>query len=152
MENYIKSITLHQSIVDSIYDKTSWNVHQMVKTLLRYTSNTFQDILTNANQYNNDLDVEMFKYYNIYLNYHYGQDSLTICDNVHEKLLDKNKMFQGGFGHWVYSKYWKFPCHWCIKPEYYNEIKLNEYEELALKIHHIDLIIKPNASQEIWGN
>lgn len=151
MDNYQKCITRHQSIIALIVDKTPLCVQNMINTLQSYTTKSFQDILDHNKQYVKELDDKMFIYYNVYLEYHCSKSSLQICDDVYDKIMNKEYCFQGGFGHHIYSG-WRLPCHWCVKPEFYEVVKLNVYEKIALRVHGINVEIYEIPRNEIWGN
>jgi len=151
MENFVKCIILHQSIINDISDKTPMCVQNMIKELQYYIDMTYEDAFNNTKLHIKTLSETMLKYYDIYFTYYCGQNSQTICDNVYKKIMDKTMCFQGGYGHKIWSS-WRLPCHWCVKPEYYNDVKLNSYELLALKIHNQHVTITEKPASERWGN
>lgn len=132
MDDYTKCIERHKSIIALIADKTPLCVQNMIDTLQNY-----QNIKR--------LDEEMIYYYDIYLRYHCCKNSLEICHFVYEKLTNYQNNFQGGSGHLIHSNL-KLPDRWCVKPEFYEDVKLNVYEKMALKANYIDVEIDENVS------
>jgi hypothetical protein len=85
----------------------------------------------------------------------------VVADNVFQRLDNDIYCFSGGSGHSIYSPT-EIPneglknkisySHWCVRPEYYNLIKPDAVENIALKIDKRHLVISPKAKREIWGN
>lgn len=79
-----------------------------------------------------------------------NQKSNKIVDLVLKRLTDHKFCFQGGYGYHIYGM--TDICHWCVRPEYYQQVKIKDYEYLSLKIHQRYIDINPVAEHERWGN
>jgi hypothetical protein len=152
MDKYVNCIELHQSIINAIPDKSSICVQNMVNELNSYTLKPYQDIIKNGEVYIQSLNFNMLQYYDVYLSFHTGQTAKMLCDAIHKKLTNPDNCFCGGYGHHVFSRYWKFHPHWVIKPECYDQVQLTNDDKLALMIYQIDLKISDKAYYERWGN
>jgi hypothetical protein len=152
MDKFTKCIELHQNILKMITDKKVKCVQDMTIIINFYSSKTYFDISNNVDFYVKELNAKMLNQYDIYLTFYTGYTSKTLCNYVYIRLKDENYCYCGGYGHHVFSRHWKFHPHWVVKPEFYDIVKLNHYEELALKIHQIDLQINEKAAEERWGN
>jgi hypothetical protein len=99
-----------------------------------------------------------------YVNSIIGENPETHYANWFESI--QNHCFQGGFGHSIICTpplIGKYSCkeygsiysphHWCVRPEYFNQVRLIPHSVLlSALITDKHIYIAPVARVEVWGN
>jgi hypothetical protein len=80
-----------------------------------------------------------------------GRMPELIVEQLVARLMDSRFCFQGGLGHNVYSPTLKFPYNWCIKPEFYQQVKPTDFENVVLTICGHRVEISEKAYTQHWN-
>ncbi len=82
-----------------------------------------------------------------------GMSSKSVVDEyISKKLMNEEYCSQGGYGHHIFSQQHKFPCHWCVKPEYYEICKPSVFVRISMLVDERKIEINPIAEKEKWGS
>ncbi|HSW76706.1 MAG TPA: hypothetical protein VLG50_06660 [Candidatus Saccharimonadales bacterium] len=131
-----------------LYYNTCW----MKKKLNDYKLFDLDNNQNTIKQLSSCLQIDMMKHFNHYFKKIHHQTSHQIINNLIKRLSNTTYCFQGGYGHAVHGDIFTHKHHWCIKPEYYEQIKPLDYEYLALKLNNRYIHVSDKPKQERWGN
>lgn len=156
MSTYMNNLKKHNEIVSEINNisiKTNI-ITKMEEELTKFNEIKTKELIDPESEKNltHSLNGQMYDMYNKWTMQNYQSTVDEIFTKIKFKLKDEEKCFQGGKGHHIYSNPNIFPCHWCVRPEFYEEVKLKPYEMIVLKIVNHDIIINEKEEHERWGN
>lgn len=148
-------------------DKTSIWYPTAQSVMSRYEAQTFGDLMKDPKQKRDEMMDTFEKIYDGYSIEKYGERLKKIVFWIYRRFRDERFCFQGGFGHRILDQtcyghkitsrtltygYEHFPVHWCVKPEFYDRLKLTDDEKVILKMAGSDLCVSEIADRERWGN
>jgi hypothetical protein len=97
------------------------------------------------------MNAEMSALYSAFTIGYDGRMPAQIVEQLKARLMDSRFCFQGGLGHKVYSSTLKFPYNWCIKPEFYQQMKPTDFENVVLTIEGHRIEVSEKAYQQHWN-
>ena len=142
--------------IENLYDKTIidsvFNVQKMKEVLRMHGEINIDTWIEYGKELTGELDNQMMQYYEQIMLTLKGKHIEEVIDDIISRIKDSKYCFQGGTGHTVRAYHLKLPHHWVVRPEFYNIVKFDPIEKLALFIKKEQITIDEVASLQIWGN
>jgi hypothetical protein len=163
IDTYLRHYYWHESIISDIEKLIGPidMINDMKAILSKYDVIKIPDFHLQSDNLIKLLEQELNQIYDKFMISLKGFTADVIVDNIFKRLDNDTYCFSGGFGHSIYCPT-EIPneglkskisySHWCVRPEYYNLVKPDAVENIALKIDKKHLVINPMAKQERWGN
>lgn len=137
----------HKTIIDSVF-----NVDEMKEILRTHGEIKIDTWIDYGKELTGGLDNQMTQYYDKIMLILKGKHIEEVINDVVLRIKDSKYCFQGGKGHTIHAYHLNLPHHWVVRPEFYDIVKFDPIEKLALFIKKEKIEIDEVASVQIWGN
>lgn len=154
MGDFIKRVGWHDKIIKSICNlignKENSFTTDMISIIEKYSETKMNEILKKEKEYITSIDSELLPLYENFIMEVSGMSCAEIYRVVEKRLQSKVCCFQGGFGHCVYGI--KCGCHWMVRPEFYEVVKITPMENIVFMIMDKRVGVGETPCQAYWGN
>ncbi len=121
----------HELVINDIF-----NILAIKKVLQVYGQVPIDTWIEHGIKLTKELENQMMQYYEQLMFTLKGKKIDAIINGIIIRMKNNEYCFQGGFGHRVraYAYNFNFPYQWTVRPEFYDKVKLDSIEKIALRV------------------